>query len=96
MGKLHYIDVTIIITYLLFITILGLLQTKKIKTIEQYTVGDRNFSTFAIIATMFATYISAQYILGKTGKVYEQGLLFILPFFTISMPIGFFLNLYFF
>ena len=81
MGKLHYIDVTIIITYLLFITILGLLQTKKIKTIEQYTVGDRNFSTFAIIATMFATYISAQYILGKTGKVYEHGLLFILPFF---------------
>ena len=60
---------------------MGLLQTKKIKNIEQYTVGDRNFSTFAIIATMFATYISAQYILGKTGKVYEQGLLFILPFF---------------
>ena len=81
MGKLHYIDVAIIIAYLLFITLLGLLQTKKIKNIEQYTVGDRNFSTFAIIATMFATYISAQYILGKTGKVYEQGLLFILPFF---------------
>jgi len=65
----------------LFITALGLLQAKKIKNIEQYTVGDRNFSTFAIVATMFATYISAQYILGKTGKVYEQGLLFILPFF---------------
>jgi len=81
MGKLHYIDVAIIVAYLLFITILGLLQTKKIKNIEQYTVGDRNFNTFAIIATMFATYISAQYILGKTGKVYEQGLLFILPFF---------------
>ena len=81
MGKLHQIDVAIIASYLLFITILGLLQTKKIKNIEQYTVGDRNFSTFAIVATMFATYISAQYILGKTGKVYEQGLLFMLPFF---------------
>ena len=81
MGKLHIIDVIIIIAYLLFITILGLLQTKKIKNIEQYTIGDRNFSTFAIVATMFATYISAQYILGKTGKVYEQGLLFMLPFF---------------
>lgn len=81
MGKLHHIDLVVIVFYLLFITVLGLLQAKKIKNIEQYTVGDRNFSTFAIVATMFATYISAQYILGKTGKVYEQGLLFILPFF---------------
>jgi Na+/proline symporter/signal transduction histidine kinase len=81
MGKLHHIDVAIIVSYLLFITVLGLFQAKKIKNIEQYTVGDRNFSIFAIVATMFATYISAQYILGKTGKVYELGLLFMLPFF---------------
>lgn len=81
MWKLHIIDTSIITLYLVVITLIGLMQFKKIKSIEDYTVGDRNFSTFAIVATLFATYTSAQYVLGKTGKIYELGLLFAIPLF---------------
>ena len=81
MGKLHIIDVSIVLGYLVLCLIVGLYKSTKIKNIREYTLGDRNFSTIAVIATLFATYISAQYILGKTGKIYELGLLFALPLF---------------
>ena len=79
-SKLHSLDISIVLIYLVSCLLFGIYKSGKIKSIKDYTVSDKNFSTFAIVATLFATYISAQYVLGKTAKIYELGLLFILPF----------------
>ena len=76
MGKLHIIDVSIVIVYLVLCLIIGLYKSTKIKNIRDYAVGNRNFSTFVIISTIFATFISANQIIGKTEQIYKLGLVF--------------------
>ncbi len=66
MGKLHIIDVSIVVAYLVLCLVIGLYKSTKIKNVRDYTVGNRNFSTLVIIATIFATFMSAGQIIGKT------------------------------
>ena len=77
MGKLHIIDVSIVVAYLILCLVIGLYKSTKIKNIKEYTLGNKNFSTFAIVATIFATYTSGATI-GESERVYEQGLIYIL------------------
>lgn len=81
MGKLHIIDISIVGIYLLLCLAIGLYKSTKIKTIKEYAVGNRNFSTFTIIATIFATFISAGTTIGKVEGTYDFGLLYGLALF---------------
>ena len=83
MGKLHIIDISIVGIYLLLCLAIGLYKSTKIKTIKEYAVGNKNFSTFTIIATIFATYISAGTTIGKVEGTYDFGLLYALSLFFI-------------
>ena len=76
MGKLHIIDISIVGIYLLLCLAIGLYKSTKIKTIKEYAVGNKDFSTFTIIATIFATYISANGTVGKIEGIYNFGLIF--------------------
>ena len=76
MGKLHIIDVSIVLAYLVLCLVIGLYKSTKIKNIREYAVGNRSFSTFVIISTIFATYMSANQIIGKTEQIYNLGLVF--------------------
>lgn len=51
------IDILIIVGFLLLTLIIGLGHGYKVKTIEQYALGGRNFSTGALIATIVASWI---------------------------------------
>ena len=51
------IDIAIVIGFLVVTLIIGLGHGNKVKTIEQYALGDRNFSTGALIATIVASWI---------------------------------------
>jgi len=79
--NLHTIDISIIIGYLVLCLIIGLFKYGKIKNIRDYTLGNKPFSTAVLIATTFATTMSANQIIGNVGKVYELGLVFIIPLF---------------
>ena len=81
MGKLHIIDVSIVGIYLLLCLIIGLYKSTKIKTIREYAIGSGNFSTFIIISTMFATFISANATLGFVEQIYKLGLVFAIAMF---------------
>ncbi|MFQ3307100.1 MAG: Na+/proline symporter/signal transduction histidine kinase [Candidatus Midichloriaceae bacterium] len=85
MGKLHIIDVSIVGIYLLLCVIIGLYKSTKIANIKEYALGNRNFSTFTIIATIFATFISANATLGIIGHIYELGLVFAISLFFMPL-----------
>ncbi|NRA73327.1 MAG: sodium:solute symporter family protein, partial [Rickettsiales bacterium] len=83
-----HIDVAIVIGYMFFCLVIGLLNYGKIKNIRDYTLGTKPFSTIVLLATVFATAVSARYI-GDIGKAYQLGLLFIIPLFFA--PISWFI-----
>ena len=79
MGKLHIIDVFIVAVYFVLITLVGLLQSKKIKTLKDYTLGDREVLNHILVTTIFATWAGSA-IVGNVTKLYELGLYYIIPF----------------
>lgn len=83
--NLHPIDITIIAGYLVFCLIIGLIKFGKIKNIRDFTLGTKPFSTTVLVATTFATFIGSQQIFGNMAKVYELGLIFIIPLFLTPM-----------
>ncbi len=70
------IDILIIAIFLFANLLLGLLTSRGIRSLNQFSVGHRNFGTFAIMATLSASFIGGGYTLGNAAKVYEGGMLF--------------------
>ncbi len=83
------IDIIIVLSYLAGCVILGFIKFDQIKSIRDYSLGARPFTTTVLIATTFATAISAHKTIGSVGKSYSMGLVFILSMFLI--PIGWFI-----
>lgn len=48
-------DIAVIIAFLLLNLIFGLASGRGIKNIREYAIGNRNFSTATIVATIVAT-----------------------------------------
>ena len=84
------VDVLLVFGYMLFCLGIGLLKYGKIKNIRDYALGSRPFPTVVLLATTFATTISVWKIVGNIGKVYEMGLIYIIPIFCV--PISWFIE----
>ena len=54
------IDTIIFVGFLIVNIVLGLTSSKGIKTIKEYAVGNRRFSTGTIVATTVATWICGE------------------------------------
>ncbi|NRA73298.1 MAG: sodium:solute symporter family protein, partial [Rickettsiales bacterium] len=74
-----HIDIVIVIAYMFFCLVIGLINYGKIKNIRDYTLGTKPFSTSVLLVTTFATVVGAGYVVGRVGKVYELGLIFVIP-----------------
>ncbi|MSO14137.1 sodium:solute symporter [Rickettsiales endosymbiont of Trichoplax sp. H2] len=79
MEKLHILDLSIVGIYLLLCLVIGLYKSTKIKTIREYTVGSGNFPLIALVATNFATYISARSTMGDVAEIFQSGLIYGIP-----------------
>ncbi len=71
---MHFIDILIIVTYLIATLYIGFGSGKKIKTFNDYAIGNRKFSDFAIYCTVAATIIGGTATMGNVGKIYEIGI----------------------
>jgi Na+/proline symporter/signal transduction histidine kinase len=74
--QLHWVDISIVIGYLLMCLALGYSKSNKIKTLTEYAVGSRTISTLALITAVFATRIGAGATMGEIERVYTMGLFF--------------------
>ena len=60
--KMSYnIDIIIIASFLAINLVAGFYSGRGIKTIKEYAIGNRNFSTATIAATIIATWISGSF-----------------------------------
>ncbi len=68
----------IVIAYMAFVFIKGVLKVRKIGTSDDFLVAGRNVKWFFLFATMGATVIGGGYSIGAIGKTYEWGILMLL------------------
>jgi Na+/proline symporter/signal transduction histidine kinase len=72
------VDTIIFLGFLVVNIALGLTSSRGIKTIKEYAIGDRNFSTATIAATIVATWISGDFFFANIIDIYNGGLLYLL------------------
>ncbi|MEA0971034.1 Solute carrier and signal transduction histidine kinase domain protein [Candidatus Megaera venefica] len=73
------IDALIFTVFLIVTLVIGIFSSRGVKTIKQYAIGDRNFSTLTISATLIATWISGSAFLTDISEVYKGGLFYMVP-----------------
>ena len=71
------VDTIIFLGFLVVNIVLGLTSSRGIKTIREYAIGDRNFSTATIAATIVATWITGEVFFTTISETYSNGLYFI-------------------
>jgi Na+/proline symporter/two-component sensor histidine kinase/uncharacterized membrane-anchored protein YhcB (DUF1043 family) len=71
------IDSAIFIGFLIATVMLGLFSSYGINNIRQYAIGERNFSTASIVATIVATWASGQAFFTILAETYTSGLYFL-------------------
>lgn len=71
------IDSIIFVLFLVVNIVLGLASSRGIKNIKEYAIGDRNFSTATLVATIVATWVSGEFFFTIVQESYRTGLNFI-------------------
>jgi hypothetical protein len=67
-------DIVVFFAFLLINLVIGLYHGRKVKTIEDYALGGRNFTTGALVSTIVATWIGGDYLFITLAEVYKTGL----------------------
>ena len=70
------IDGIIVIVFLVANLVLGLFSSRGIKNIREYAIGNKDFSTATIVATIVATWISGGIFFTIITESYNNGLYF--------------------
>ena len=68
------IDSSIFIGFLLVNLAVGIFYGRGITTIKEYAIGNRNFSTATLAATLVATWISGSFFTISVSETYKEGL----------------------
>ncbi|MFN9477787.1 MAG: sodium:solute symporter family protein, partial [Rickettsiales bacterium] len=70
-------DISIISLFLIINLVAGVYSGRGIKTIKEYAIGDRNFGTATIAATIIATWISGSFFTVCISQTYKEGVWFL-------------------
>ena len=68
------IDVFIVVGFLLINLAVGLYYGSKIKNLSDYSIGNRNFNTSTLSATIIATWIGGGFFASALSETYKEGL----------------------
>lgn len=88
------IDTAVFIMFLTLNLVVGLYYGRGVKNIKDYSLGNRNFSTGALVSTIVATWIGGDYLFITIAEVYTTGLHYAIG--CLGMVVCLFLNAYVF
>jgi Na+/proline symporter len=75
----YSIDIGILVVFLVANLVLGLRYGRSVKTLRDYALGGKNFSTSVLVATIVATWMSGSGLFINLDKTYKQGLYYVIP-----------------
>ena len=90
----YNLDTIIIVLFFIITFYIGIRYANKIKTIKEYAVGNRNFSTGTIVAAIVATWISGSMFLINLSMTYSNGLYHVIS--VSGMSLSFLITAYVF
>lgn len=70
------IDFCIVTVFLAMNLVIGFYSSKKVTNFSEYAVWKRSFGSFAICATLSASFIGGGYVMGNAAKVYHIGMIY--------------------
>ncbi len=80
-----YIDYAIIIFYLFVILLVGLWSGKGMKTLQEFSVSHRSYTSIVIFATLSASFIGGGFSIGNAEKVFRFGIVNIIALWGFSL-----------
>lgn len=83
------IDIAIFLAYLALNLAVGLKYGRNVKTIQDYALGGRNFTTGALVATIVGTWASGSMFFSLLSRVYSDGLYFLIALSFCVAPLFF-------
>lgn len=72
-SQLHFIDLAIIVVYLISMISIGLVCVRRVKNSGDYYVAGRSFGPLVLMATVCATIIGGSGLMGRAGVAYSSG-----------------------
>ena len=78
----HPIDISIFVLFLAITLFVGLKYGRSVKTLREYALGGRNFSTPTLAATIVATLVTGSFLTFRPEQIYSNGLFFILLYLS--------------
>ena len=82
---MHFVDWTIIVTYLAWVLYDGVKRAKGTGAIEGYFLASRSLPWWAVGLSVMATQMSAITLVGTTGQGYDDGLRFVQFYFGLPL-----------
>jgi len=79
------VDQIIVGVYLFCVLLLGLWSGRGVKSIQEYSVATRSYSSWIIFATLSASFIGGGFSLGNAEKVNLFGIVYIFALFGFSL-----------
>ena len=82
---LNYLDYAIIIFYLCVVLLVGLWSGKGMKSLQEFSVSHRSYTSFVIFATLSASFIGGGFSIGNAEKVFRLGIANIIVLWGFSL-----------
>ena len=79
------LDIAIIVIFLALNLVIGVISSKNINSFDRFSVGKRTFTSFAIFASLSASFIGGGYTLGNAGKVFSHGMIYAVALLGFSL-----------
>jgi SSS family transporter len=77
MQDISWLDIGIIATYLLLMVAVGIWFQRRVKNLDDYALAGKSLGYVVMIGTLVGAAIGAASTMGKAGKAYEMGIIFI-------------------
>ncbi|RJP26545.1 MAG: sodium:solute symporter family protein [Candidatus Omnitrophota bacterium] len=78
-------DNIIVVVYLIFILCIGIYSGKGVKSLREFSVSHRSYSSWIIFATLSASFIGGGFSLGNAEKVFRFGIVNVVALWGFSL-----------
>ncbi len=89
-SSVHPVDVSILVLFFIVTLIVGMRYGSQVKTIRDYALGDKNFTTPVLTSTIIATWFGGRALVGGLEQTYSLGLYHDLA--LVGIAVGLFLS----
>ncbi|AVP87832.1 hypothetical protein phytr_9020 [Candidatus Phycorickettsia trachydisci] len=73
------LDLVLFSAFLILSLFLGIISSKKVTNISEYAIGNRDFSTATMVATLIATWVGSSFVSYGIIETYRRGIYFLIP-----------------